>query len=433
MLFLISPCSAAVDVDTATMSGSTITITGTGFGSKSPAAPILFDNFETGSPSDGATILNRSTPVGSKTWSYYDFNTDGVGSACEFDSGQKYAGSFSAYQLKPVGNENGEQNIYASGLDATTLYTSYSFRFVGETTAVWKMDRTTGGTVTNPPYDAPPNYGWGPSAGGHYVNDCTSFVEDTGGVGSMPSASTWHRMEGYRVASTSATPLKYWIDYTSTLDISYQMCNSCAVCEQNTWVSPMIANNVAQIETWIDNVYLDNTQARVEVCDSATWAARAHCEIQIPTTWDTTGIEATVNAGTFADMTEAYLYVVDSAGLVNSDGVAITEGDPPDTTAPAITGAVMPATYNSIIVPVTTFTATDAVGVTGYCIVTTNSSAGCAWLASAPTMVIGSAGEINWYFFAKDAAGNISDSSTDSTTITVPDTKMMFYGTGSIH
>lgn len=92
-----------------------------------------------------------------------------------------------------------------------------------------------------------------------------------------------------------------------------------------------------------------------------------------------------------------------------------------DTTAPTITAFTMPATSYSLTVPVSSFTATDAVGVTGYCITTINSSAGCSWSGSAPSTATGAAGANTFYAWAKDAAGNVSTASTANTTITIDD------------
>lgn len=90
-----------------------------------------------------------------------------------------------------------------------------------------------------------------------------------------------------------------------------------------------------------------------------------------------------------------------------------------DTVAPVVGSFSMPSTASSLTVSVTGFTATDAVGVTGFCITTVNSSSGCSWSGSAPTTATGSAGANMWYAWAKDAAGNISVPSTAATTITI--------------
>ncbi|NTW27238.1 MAG: hypothetical protein HGA36_02870 [Candidatus Moranbacteria bacterium] len=81
-----------------------------------------------------------------------------------------------------------------------------------------------------------------------------------------------------------------------------------------------------------DSLYLDSTQARVEICDTDAWTARTHCEIQPTTAWPTVGdptaeIVITANQGTFANSSDAYLYVVDENGLVNAAGFPVILGN----------------------------------------------------------------------------------------------------------
>jgi hypothetical protein len=96
-----------------------------------------------------------------------------------------------------------------------------------------------------------------------------------------------------------------------------------------------VSDGYVDFKVYMDDIYVDTTQARVEICDSATWAARSHCEIQIPqNSWTDSQLEIKVNRGTFATNSSAYLYVVDPNGNVNASGYAINFVSA-DTTAPA--------------------------------------------------------------------------------------------------
>jgi hypothetical protein len=75
---------------------------------------------------------------------------------------------------------------------------------------------------------------------------------------------------------------------------------------------------------YLDDVYFDTTQARVEVGNNAIWASCTRREIQIPTAWAAGEITITVNQSSFSTGT-AYLFVVDADGVV-SDGYEITLG-----------------------------------------------------------------------------------------------------------
>lgn len=83
-----------------------------------------------------------------------------------------------------------------------------------------------------------------------------------------------------------------------------------------------------------------------------------------------------------------------------------------DTTKPTVTAFTMPATSTSTAVPVTSFTATDNAGVTGY-LITTSSTAPAAsaagWSATPQTsFTFPATGTQTAYAWAKDAFGNVS-------------------------
>ena len=85
---------------------------------------------------------------------------------------------------------------------------------------------------------------------------------------------------------------------------------------------------------------------------------------------------------------------------------------PADTNAPTITAFSLPATSSTLTVAISSLTATDNVGVTGYMLKESgvNPSAGDAgWGAGAPTQyTFAAAGMSTLYAWARDAAGNVS-------------------------
>jgi hypothetical protein len=110
------------------------------------------------------------------------------------------------------------------------------------------------------------------------------------------------------------------------------------------------------------------------------------------------------------------------------DSASRPAAPPADTTAPNITGFSIPAASDSLTVAVT-LAASDNVGVTGYRIsesAATPTAGSAGWSASAPSsFTFAGAGARTLYAWAKDAAGNVSASANDTTTITLapaPDT-----------
>jgi predicted CxxxxCH...CXXCH cytochrome family protein len=93
--------------------------------------------------------------------------------------------------------------------------------------------------------------------------------------------------------------------------------------------------------------------------------------------------------------------------------------------APTITDFTIPATVIDtvapLVIPISTFTATDNVAVIGYMITESATAPGAGdagWSASAPTSyTVGAYGPYTLYAWAKDAAGNVSASTSASTTV----------------
>ncbi|MGE5570031.1 MAG: DUF4082 domain-containing protein [Rhodospirillales bacterium] len=99
---------------------------------------------------------------------------------------------------------------------------------------------------------------------------------------------------------------------------------------------------------------------------------------------------------------------------------------PSDTTPPVVTSFSVPSTAASLTVPITSFTATDNVAVTGY-LVTESATApqpgAPGWSATPPaSYTCSAAGARTLYAWARDAAGLVSTSSSATVVITLSDT-----------
>jgi hypothetical protein len=87
-------------------------------------------------------------------------------------------------------------------------------------------------------------------------------------------------------------------------------------------------------EAWFDDVYIDTTLSRVEICDVSTWNLRvtsgARCAIQTSIAWSDGSIIVTANLGSLSPGQVAYGYVIDAAGTVNQRGHHVVLGASPD-------------------------------------------------------------------------------------------------------
>ena len=165
--------------------------------------------------------------------------------------------------------------------------------------------------------------------------------------------------------------------------------------------------------TATDNVgvtgYLITESATAPLSTASGWNS------SVPTTY------SALNAGTHT----LYAWAKDAAGNVSTSLSASVTITIADSTAPTITAFTMPSTSSSLAVSVTSFTATDNVGVTQYLInesATTPSLADPGWVNSAPTSyTFSGTGARTAYAWVRDAAGNISASASASVTISATD------------
>ncbi|MFA7319688.1 MAG: hypothetical protein WC022_03795 [Parcubacteria group bacterium] len=116
--------------------------------------------------------------------------------------------------------------------------------------------------------------------------------------------------------------------------------------------------------------------------------------------------------------------ISNGAGTVvntNVTNVAVSCVNGADSILPTIDSFIIPTTATSLLVPVTTFMASDNVAVINYCLSETNTASDCIWSSSVPTSyVFSSEGTHSLYAFVKDAANNISASYSSSVTVTLP-------------
>lgn len=76
----------------------------------------------------------------------------------------------------------------------------------------------------------------------------------------------------------------------------------------------LTVNGLLESNTYWDDVYIDNSWARVEIGDQQIYDECTHREMQIPTSWSNNSIEISINQGAFQDGGMVYLFVVDEDG-----------------------------------------------------------------------------------------------------------------------
>jgi hypothetical protein len=304
-----------------------VKITGASFGSKSAASPMIWDNFEAGAT--GQQVMTSNAVIGQwQTGAGYDHPA--------YSTEQAHAGSKSA-KMSATGG------VYNLSLDQNgsypVLYMDWYVRlhYYDLPSRNWKPWRV---------------YGDNDAMQANAVIMCDSSgmsIENEAGGGGFWwdnmgfGQNTWqHYQVLLKESSSPGTADGKVVEYINGKLISN---HSGVITRTNSahweqirighfWASDAVDNCPANsgADIFVDSIYLDTSWAHVEIGNNSTYAASDHREIQVPTSWSDNSIQVTMNQGTFAAGSTAYVYVIDSSGNVNAAGMPIKIGGTSSTT-----------------------------------------------------------------------------------------------------
>jgi hypothetical protein len=317
--------------------GESIVILGSEFGIKENPAPLRYDDFAGGTIGDSVQGWAHSTHQGRPpVYSDDMIRTDDNAVKCLFDNGQ-YLSSFGYrgdesltkvyidawYLYSPADIPSRNHKIFRlySGMTSgyPNLYFSHTCRADG------------GGTVSQD--------GVGH---GNYV--------DYNGYGWEDADLTWIHIQGYFEESVIDADTGL-----AQLQINHQM-----ITDEQSWRTKTSSNPESWHSVWFgnylghgstdncpsspgasytywDDVYLDTTQARVEIGNAAVYTQCSHREIQIPSEWSADSVTISGHMGTFENGEAAYIFLIDEDGgvsegfgpvVVGSEAVATFPGAP---------------------------------------------------------------------------------------------------------
>lgn len=327
ILLLVIPtmASGAPVISSATGNGS-VSISGSGFGVKSPASPLVFETFEGGT--NGGYLSTDAD------WPAYD-GGGGAQLGAKYSSGAAYSGAMSAYNYVESGDANDDEfgtNYFTfSGVDE--IYYSYVNKHIGIVgSGVYKNARINTGTNRysgDGMMALSDNYVF-------YLPDSTSvYPSDDNGTGryythGLIESSNWTRHQLYIKASNPSGSANghifCWVGGEEKTFANIVTRASGYSFQYSSVLLGLMYANVnsepagSRHDMYIDDVYVDKTLARIELCSGSSWNTRGTCNPQPPTAWSDTSISATLNTGAWSNGQSVYAYVVDSTGAVNSTG-----------------------------------------------------------------------------------------------------------------
>lgn len=327
--------------------GSSLTITGSSFGTKAVAAPTVWDN------ASGTTITTLWTGGWPSTASNSLYNlayrtvTNGVAMPHS---------RISKYMTGAHGESgaSGGDNVMAwKGRTGVTFpaytYLSWYYRQDPSWTeaAVQPNNKRWEYGGTTEPYDCGTGYIYadvqppGPPGDWGFNADCVvTGPANFGSTELANPASGWLKYEvvakwtqGATTGSAVLTELKGGVGQQIGVQWSGNGSDSIGGTSRND----AFGGFERQVGTpnnrrYFADIYLDYTWSHVVLCDTSTYAACTVRETQIPTAWAATSITVTQNYGALSDGSTKYVYVMDSAGNVNSTGFTLSGGGGPSAT-----------------------------------------------------------------------------------------------------
>jgi hypothetical protein len=344
----------AVGSPGASITDGILTVTGSGFGTR-PDFPLVFDNFASGVV--GADVYGQPPTLTRKddaAWTW-DVASSGHDQPKYSNANRRTAGSNNV--LLKYGGNSGEASAWTCALKVNQpmpdtgdeLYFTYWWRY--EDTS-FSHTGTQAWSRNTKPFDfwpasegsAPFVYiGMGnPDAGNGELrfNGIDQYVPWDADTQLDLINGEWIRFEVYLKQSAPNTAngvAEVTVHRTTSPSITLQL-NANATSTrtaadsywQNLWIGAYSSTEevdggpsyLAWSEVHMDNVYVDNTRARVEIGNAPTWAACTRREVQPHLTWEDTSITAIAQKGLLSAGAN-WVYVVSAAGTASA-GIPIT-------------------------------------------------------------------------------------------------------------
>lgn len=309
--------------------GSTVTITGSGFGTKSPVKPLIWANFEAG-------LIDPTNLGVMTTWTnnnYFSLTTSNqlLNSTYavfgEYNTGLSKTGpifrvDYDYYQ---------KIYVFLKRYRDFTPPTSLNMKFF----RIWPVS---GGTSND--FLAEYLTNSNPDKVGRCYTENTGDATANSYQGAVYTANTWETEEFQWSQNSSFDTAdgtwRFWRNgvlkqtrddligrsTTQSGNITRLYIDNYSGGSGDIYMPPDGSR------VYVDDVYIDNTWARVIIGDQNTFDGSTHREIQIPSAWSDTSIAISINIGSFNTLNSAYLYVFDANGNVNASGYPLCPNCP---------------------------------------------------------------------------------------------------------
>ncbi len=367
--------------------GSALSINGANFGDKSTSAPLRYDDFEDG-------VIGSVLPSNQSGGGWYN-NNESMENLTYSDEESRYTGRQSVkqdYTIEKGAGINldnsddintipaGTKEMYVSGWFWFNMWDlpSNNLKFISMWTAgtpevpewVTSWQSRLGGFPSGSSNHAILHDDLSDDCTMKWTNDKHQYSQSGMNLDILQPQEAWHRVEVYLKIGTPGYQSLY-IDGVKIAEVQGEFTsNNCNIGYllighyldhrskiDGELIDASDPNHPKAVRYW-DELYVDTTQSRVEICEDSDFSNCTHKEIQIPTAWNnTTGeITVTLNQGSLDTLEGKYLYVVDSDGNPSEWYLLGST----DTTSPTISEVTAVSTPTSNTTPNYTFTTDEA-------------------------------------------------------------------------
>jgi len=310
--------------------GEQVVLDGTGFGTKSPVAPVQWDDFEEGT--NGAVLTTSS---GTPGWSEVSSGS-GTTYYPHYSTAAAKNGSLGMYCRFDNSNWNSNVNIRNAARFSKGFYLDAWMRYLAppENSRSWKP-WIMYGTGSGDGWGFPDIDWFGGCSGsltlaGRYWDSNgwshgnLATVADF--TGSMHHLQIWVIPESPRGATNgTVTVLLDGEDLYTTNRMFYGSGGTQTFERMGVgfYMSHDPNNEPGCVEPgdgymYWDDVYLDDTRARIELGDASDYDFCTVREIQPPVTWSSTSVSFMARWGQLISADKAYVFVIDSQGYVSA-------------------------------------------------------------------------------------------------------------------
>ena len=310
--------------DTTLIDNQSVTISGLSFGTKSTAAPLYYSDFDdetTGQVPTGWIEVNSGVTVsetlpysGSKSLQVVFDNPDGEFSQIKKDLGSEIQDFYFT------------ANIYFDKNDTCGAQWK-SWRISSSSGAYSDSEESTTTMIKNNNWWRSDTEVWYNNAVFITYDGGNSYGGIDGNPGDMFLIDQWQRVEQFCKGSSAASTADgfLWTRRVGRAGNLEEITGAITYdSEDLKWRYLMLGQEWGQDEVagacdgnvivYYDNLYIDNTQARIEIGDNADYDSCTVREIQIPSAWSDTSATFTVNQGSFANGSTGYIHVIDDDG-----------------------------------------------------------------------------------------------------------------------